>query len=158
MSQIESSKSNGPNQRKFKWFWEDLELYLSKHQLKQTKQRVYIIDRFLELDTHIDAEGLHNDIKSKGVNVGLATIYRTLNLLEKAKLVEQRAFADGRTLYELNTPNEHHDHLVCSECDVVIEFENKEIEDLQIEVAKKFGFKLTNHRLDLFGICPKCQN
>lgn len=148
--------NSGPE--KHQWFWEDLESYLSKHQLKQTKQRVNIIERFLELDTHIDAEGLHSDIKKCGLNIGLATIYRTLNLLEKAKLVEQRAFADGRTLYELNTPNEHHDHLVCTECSLVIEFENEPIEKLQLEVAKEHGFKMTNHRLDLFGICPNCQN
>ena len=141
---------------KYDWFWSSLDNYLDKHQLKQTKQRTQIIEQFIRLDTHIDAEMLYQHFNESGKKVGLATIYRTLTLLEQAKLVEQRSFADGRTLYELNTPNEHHDHLVCIECKKVIEFENQEIEDLQIKVAEKHGFKLTNHRLDLYGICTSC--
>ena len=140
-----------------KWFWPALDKYLNKNNLKQTQQRRKLIDQFLKLNTHIDAEMLHRKAKEIGLNVGLATVYRTLNLLEQAGLVEEHHFRDGRTLYELIPPNEHHDHLVCVRCGKVVEFENKGIEQLQDKVAKEHNFELTAHRLDLYGLCPVCR-
>ena len=140
-----------------KWFWKELDHYLETKQLKQTKQRQTVIEVFLESQNHVDAEGLLDNIKSKGFNIGLATVYRTLNLLREAGIVEQRSFADGRTLFEISHPDEHHDHLVCLKCGKVVEFENEQIERLQEEIAEHHGFTLTSHRLDLFGRCSDCQ-
>ena len=141
-----------------KWFYKELDHYLETKQLKQTKQRQTVIDVFLESQKHVDAEGLQKNIKDRGFNIGLATVYRTLNLLREAGLVEQRSFSDGRTLFEISHPDEHHDHLVCLKCQKVVEFENEKIEKLQDEVAEKYGFDLITHRLDLFGHCSECQN
>lgn len=145
--------------RNTKWFWNRLNEYVSKENLKQSKQRNMIIESFLEMDDHVSAEDLHDYVKSHNQNSGLATIYRTLNLLKDAGLVEQKQFADGKAVFEVYQPNSHHDHLICVTCDRVIEFENDEIERIQEEVAKKHGLKLTYHRLDLFGECMKesCQ-
>ena len=138
------------------WFWDGLDSYLSKNQLKQTKQRKVIVSHFLEMKPHVDAENLYESVRKKGYNIGLATIYRTLNLLKDAGLVEQNSFTDGRTFFEVSDPGNHHDHLVCTTCGKIVEFENKEIEDLQEMVAKEKGFILTSHRLDLYGKCLSC--
>jgi Fur family ferric uptake transcriptional regulator len=137
------------------WFWGKLEKYLESANLKQSKQRNSIVAHFLDLDEHVSAEGLHQYMRSKKENTGLATVYRTLNLLKEAGLVEQKQFLDGKAVYEVVKPDSHHDHLICTICDRVIEFENEEIEKLQKQVAESFGFRLDHHRLDLFGTCLK---
>ena len=125
--------------------------------LKQTKQRQTIVKGFLDLKGHISAEELHDYTREQGHNIGLATIYRTLNLLKEAGLADQKQFSDGKSVFELLSPGHHHDHLICMSCQKIIEFENDEIEQLQEAVAKHHGFKLINHSLDLFGYCPSCQ-
>jgi Fur family ferric uptake transcriptional regulator len=140
----------------FDWFWQKLDKYLSDQDLKQTKQRRVIVEHFLTLNSHIDAETLYESIRSSNQNIGLATIYRTLNLLKSAGLVEEQSFADGRAVYEIDRPGDHHDHLVCIDCRKVVEFENLTIEKLQREIASQNGFKLESHRLDLYGRCSDC--
>ena len=139
------------------WFWDGLNAYLSRNQLKQTKQRKIVVSHFLNLDSHVDAEDLYESVRSEGFNIGLATIYRTLNLLKDAGLVEQRSFADGRAVFEVLKPGNHHDHIVCIDCGRIVEFENEEIEALQKIEASKFGFVLTSHRLELYGRCEPCR-
>ena len=149
---------DGENALKLQWFWDGLDAYLSRNQLKQTKQRKLIVSQFLMMKTHVDAEELYESVRKEGHNIGLATIYRTLNLLKDAGLVEQSSFADGRAVFEVLKPGDHHDHLICVDCGKVVEFENEDIEDLQRKVAKEKGFDLTSHRLDLYGRCqtPSC--
>lgn len=137
------------------WFWDRLNEYLVKENLKQSKQRNAIIELFLEMDDHVSAEDLHTYVREHNHNTGLATIYRTLNLLKDAGLVDQKQFADGKAVFEAILPDSHHDHLICTICDRVIEFENDEIERIQEEIALQHGLKLTSHRLDLFGECFK---
>ncbi len=141
----------------YRWFWDALDAYLSKKNLKQTKQRKQIVERFIDMKEHLSAEELHEAVRKDGHNIGLATIYRTLNLLADAGLAEQKSFGEGRFVYEVNTPGTHHDHLICLGCGLVIEFENDEIEKLQEKVAAVHQFKLVSHRLDLFGHCVNCQ-
>lgn len=153
-----ASKTSRPSSKKtdsYRWFWDALDSYLSKKNLKQTKQRRAIIELFISINNHLSAEELHEAARRDGHNVGLATIYRTLNLLYDAGLAEQKSFGEGRQVFEINTPGSHHDHLICKDCGTVIEFENDEIEQLQEKVAALHEFKLTGHRLDLFGHCLK---
>lgn len=145
------------SKEKLQWFWDGLDAYLSKTQLKQTKQRKLIVSHFLSMKAHIDAEELYEKVRSEGQNIGLATIYRTLNLLRDAGLVEQNSFADGRAVFEIIEPGNHHDHIICTECGKVVEFENSKIEELQRQVALENGFLLTSHRLDLYGCCEACR-
>ena len=137
----------------FSWFWEALDQYLEAHSLKQTNQRKVIVEHFLRINAHVDAEELHRRIREEGHDIGLATIYRTLNLLKDIGIVEQQSFNDGRNVFEVLSPNSHHDHLICTECGKVIEFEDAEIEALQEKIAAKYQMKLKTHRLDLFGTC-----
>ena len=90
-------------------------------------------------------------------SIGYATIYRTLKLLAKAGLAEERRFEDGFTRFEYKKPNAHHDHLICTGCGSIIEFENEGIEALQQDVASKNGFKVQSHKLEIYGLCAECQ-
>jgi Fur family ferric uptake transcriptional regulator len=137
----------------FAWFWEGLDQYLERMGLKQTQQRKIIVQAFLEVNAHVDADELHKRVVADGHEIGLATIYRTLNLLREAGLVEQNSFQDGRAVFEVAHPGSHHDHLICTECGLVIEFEEPSIEVMQEAIAKKYGVELKTHRLDLYGHC-----
>jgi Fur family ferric uptake transcriptional regulator len=137
------------------WFWDQLASYLAKKNLKQTQQRHRIVELFITGGKHVSAEELHEAVKGEGHNVGLATVYRTLNLLAEAGLASQKSFGDGKHVFEVNQPGEHHDHIVCLDCGAVIEFENDEIERLQEKAARQNDFVLASHRLDLFGRCQR---
>ena len=152
---MKPAKTTTKKAEAFRWFWEALDHYLARKNLKQTQQRRQIVELFIGLDTHVSAEELHEAARHAGHNIGLATIYRTLNLLADAGLAEQKQFGEGRFVYEIRTPGSHHDHLICLDCGAVIEFENDEIEKLQEKVAAVHEFRLTSHRLDLFGHCLK---
>lgn len=136
------------------WVWDALDKYLLENKLKQTKQRRIILEVFLsQEDAHLDAEMVYAELSDKHSNIGLATVYRSLNLLRDAGILEQHTFSDGRAVFEISHPEDHHDHLVCVQCGHIEEFENEEIEKIQEQVAEKLGFKLTSHRLELFGNC-----
>lgn len=142
-----------PSDPKLRWFWDQLDKYLARHSLKQTKPRHAIIQAFLGMGSHVDAEGLRARLVAMGHKAGLATIYRTLNLLREAGLVDQKVFADGRSVFELLHPDTHHDHIFCQRCGAIFEFEDDEIEKRQKEIAARMNFELLNHRLDLVGLC-----
>jgi Fur family ferric uptake transcriptional regulator len=144
-----------PKRKETRWFWDALDVYLAKKNLKQTKQRRRIVELFIDLETHLSAEELHEAVRRDGNNVGLATIYRTLNLLADAGLAEQKSFGEGRFVYEINRPGAHHDHIICLDCGAVIEFENEAIERLQEKAADNLDFSIKSHRLDLFGNCRR---
>lgn len=139
------------------WFWDALNAYLSRQQLKQTKQRKIVVSHFLKMAKHVDVEDLYRKVRADGHKIGLATIYRTLNLLKDTGLVDQHSFSDGRAVFEISRPGTHHDHLVCVSCGRIDEFENEEIEELQRKIALERGYALTSHRLDLYGKCKVCQ-
>lgn len=136
---------------------EVLEKYISQHNLKITKQRRAVLEAFLNCEDHVSAEELYKIVSSKEPKIGLATVYRTLSLLTESGLAAELDFGDGQKRYELNYAHEHHDHMICTECGKIIEFHNESIENLQKEVADLHGFKMTSHKLDLFGICKECQ-
>jgi Fur family ferric uptake transcriptional regulator len=89
--------------------------------------------------------------------VGLATIYRTLSLLTKSGLAAELDFGDGQKRYEHKYMHSHHDHMICTECGKIIEFNHPLIEQFQEEVATRNGFTITSHKLDIFGICNECR-
>ena len=142
---------------KYQWFWDGLDQYLQKNGMKQSSQRRVIVQYFLNLGSHVHAEDIHTAMRGDGHIVGLATIYRALSLLKDAGLVHQMTFGDGKRVFEIFDPDEHHDHLICQECGSVSEFHNEEIERLQDDVAKFAGFRVLSHRHELYGICRGCQ-
>lgn len=129
--------------------------YLSQHGLKFTVQRKLILTEFLRAGGHVSAEELFRMVKKKDSGLGLASVYRTLGSLVQAGLAVERRFLDRNSVYEIHKPGEHHDHLICLSCRRIFEFENAKIEALQEEVAKSLGFRLTDHKLELYGICQR---
>ena len=130
--------------------------YLGKHGLKATRQREVILDEFLAAGSHLSTEELYRAIRDKNPGIGYATVHRTLKLLAESGLAAQRHFGDGQTRYECSSEEDHHDHLICTLCGAIVEFENPGIERLQEEVARKHGFLLRDHRLDIYGECAGC--
>ncbi|MEE9615169.1 MAG: transcriptional repressor [Thermodesulfobacteriota bacterium] len=135
---------------------EKLKGYLGEKGLKATSQRDRIADAFFRTTTHISLEELLKRVKRKNSSVGYATVYRTMKLLTESGLALERQFGDGQTRYENLPEDGHHDHIICIKCSMIVEFHNKKIEDLQAETAKKLGFKVLNHKLELYGYCRDC--
>ena len=125
--------------------------------LRSTRQRDIILDFFLATRQHVSVEELYLKIKSAHPGIGSATVYRTLKLLVEAGLAREVLLHDGQTRYEHVIEGEHHDHLVCVNCNAVIEFENATIEKLQDEIAARHGFYVKNHKLEIYGLCAQCR-
>ena len=119
--------------------------------LKMTEQRRVIAKVLSEAADHPDVEELHQRAAAADPRITIATVYRTVKLWEEASILERHDFGDGRARYE-EAPEVHHDHLIDIKSGEVIEFRNEEIERLQHEVAKRLGFRLVGHRLELFGV------
>lgn len=136
---------------------EQLSEYLAAKNLKSTSQRDTILDVFVEAGRHLSAEELYARVKKSHPGIGYATVYRTLKLLAEAGLAQERRFEDGFTRYEHASRDAHHDHLICTRCGAIIEFENESIEALQQDVARKNRFKVLSHKLELYGLCTGCQ-
>ena len=130
--------------------------FVRKHNLKSTQQRDVIVDQFLKSSGHMSIDDLLARVKRKNPNVGYATVYRTMKLLTECGIAAARQFGDGQTRFEVMLDEHHHDHLICLQCGLILEFENHAIEELQDQVAAKLGgFKVVRHKLELYGLCPK---
>jgi len=130
--------------------------YLAGQGLRSTSQRDVILTIFVRAGRHVSAEELYVRVKKAHPGIGYATVYRTLKLLAEAGLAEERRFDDGFTRFEYRAANDHHDHLICTQCGAILEFENERIEALQQDIARKKGFKVQSHKLELYGQCASC--
>lgn len=119
--------------------------------LRMTGQRRVIARVLAEAEDHPDAEELHRRAAAIDPHISIATVYRTVRLLEESGILERHDFRDGRSRYE-EVPDEHHDHLIDVQTGRVIEFHDDQIEELQRLVAEKLGYKLVDHRLELYGV------
>jgi Fur family ferric uptake transcriptional regulator len=119
--------------------------------LRMTEQRRVIARLLSEADDHPDAEELHRRASAEDDRISLATVYRTVRLFEEAGIIERHDFRDGRARYE-EASDDHHDHLIDLRSGEVIEFVNEEIERLQEAVARKLGYRLVDHRLELYAV------
>lgn len=131
--------------------------YLREKKLKLTLQRKAILDSFLRNQGHVSAEELFMMTRKDHPKVGFATVYRTLKHLTQCGLASEMDFMDGRIRYEPDFNRAHHDHMICTQCGTYIEFLNPQIEELQEQVSRKHGFRITSHRMQLYGLCQKCQ-
>ena len=118
--------------------------------MKMTEQRRVIAKVLSESGDHPDVEEVHRRAEGIDPNISIATVYRTVRLFEEAGIIEKHDFGDGRARYE-EFSREHHDHLIDINTGKVIEFHNDEIEALQREIARRYGFKLVGHSLKLYG-------
>jgi Fur family ferric uptake transcriptional regulator len=135
---------------------EALERALERRGLRHTRQRAVLAKIFFTHDGHFSLDELLAMAKRRDKGIGYATVYRTLKLLTELGLAHERQFADGQTRYEA-TDGVHHDHLICTRCQKIVEFEEERIEKLQEEVAKRLGFRLSSHKMELYGLCTECQ-
>jgi Fur family ferric uptake transcriptional regulator len=122
-----------------------------KHGLRMTGQRRIIAKVISAAHDHPDVEELHRRAVKLDKHIALSTVYRTVKLLEDAGILSRHDFGDGRARYE-HAPAEHHDHLINTQTNEVIEFHSEEIEELQREIARKLGFRLIAHRMELYGV------
>ncbi|MBB3770723.1 Fur family ferric uptake transcriptional regulator [Angulomicrobium tetraedrale] len=119
--------------------------------LRMTDQRRVIARIIADAQDHPDVEELHRRAAAIDDRISISTVYRTVKLFEDAGIIERHDFRDGRSRYE-PVPDEHHDHLIDLRSGTVVEFRSEEIERLQEEVARKLGYRLVGHRLELYGV------
>jgi Fur family ferric uptake transcriptional regulator len=135
----------------------DFKVLLKANGLKFTIQREVILEMLYNSDEHLTPEALHHLIQQKHpeLNTGIATVYRTLSLLEDSDIVTSLSFGAQGKKYELGA-KDHHDHLICVQCGSISEFVDEEIERRQEKIAAEFGFKIVDHSMQIYGICQKC--
>jgi Fur family ferric uptake transcriptional regulator len=138
---------------------DQLKTIIKSKGMKYTEQRAVILQILVDLDDHLSAEDVHKIIKHHYPehNIGIATIYRTLNFLEEVELISSISFGKDGKKYE-GKNKKHHDHIICTHCGNITEFIDDNIEQRQEKVACEMGFKITDHTLQIYGICSKCQN
>jgi Fur family ferric uptake transcriptional regulator len=129
----------------------DVEALCAEKGLRITEQRRVIARVLSESEDHPDVEALHARAAAIDPGISIATVYRTVRLFEDAGILERHDFGDGRARYEA-APETHHDHLINVESGEVIEFVDAELEALQKRIAEKLGFRLVDHRMELYGV------
>lgn len=139
----------------------DVEEKLRSKECKLTSRREHILRVLLEnKDKHLSAEEVYNLVKAKAPDVGLATVYRTLELFCDFDIIHGMDFGDGRKRYEFgddDARSHHHHHLICLKCGVILEVEEDLLDDLEKRVNRDFGFDVQNHQLKIFGLCKDCK-
>ena len=137
---------------------EKFKALLKNNSLKFTKQRELILKFLYENEGHFTPEDIYMLIKKAypDVNIGIATVYRTLTLLENEGIASSISFGTQGKKYELGL-KKHHDHLICTSCGEIIEFFDETIENQQEKIAEKYNFLMTDHTMKIIGLCEKCQ-
>ncbi|GIU01637.1 ferric uptake regulation protein [Sulfurovum sp. TSL6] len=137
---------------------EKFQTLLKENALKFTKQRELVLKFLYENNGHFTPEDIYTLLKEQhpDVNIGIATVYRTLALLETSEIASSISFGVQGKKYELGL-KKHHDHLICTKCGSIIEFYDETIEERQEAIAKKFNFQMTDHTMKIIGLCEKCQ-
>ena len=138
---------------------EQFKTLLKTNTLKFTKQRELILKFLYENDGHYTPEEIYMLLKKSypDVNIGIATVYRTLTLLEDSGIASSISFGTQGKKYELGL-KKHHDHLICTRCGKIIEFFDETIEERQEKIAQKYHFKMQDHTMKIIGLCETCQS
>ena len=130
---------------------------LKKEGLKYTPQRTAVLEEIIKDKGHRESEEIYLALKKRGKHVSRATVYRTMDILVNNGFARKMNLGDGRARYESKVNSPHHDHLVCMDCGLIVEFMDQQIEDLQDKIAIQYNFQLKRHIHQLFGLCKKCQ-
>ena len=127
---------------------------------KLTPQRWAIISIFLmNKGRHLSADDVYGTLKETYPNNGIATVYRTLELLDEIGVLKRMDFGDGRSRFELKDDDlHHHHHLVCTNCGAIAEFEDDLLDSLEVVIERKTGFKIQDHVAKFYGLCAKCRS
>jgi Fur family ferric uptake transcriptional regulator len=129
---------------------------LKERGFKSTRQRDDIVRVFMESGSHLTVDELYQRVRQRNPRIGYATVYRTLKLLAQSGWASSRQFGDRTARFEHQTEGQHHDHLICLACGKIVEFESERIEELQSHIARKKGFQIFEHKLELYGRCSDC--
>ena len=135
----------------------DIEALCTQRGLRITDQRRVIARVLSEAEDHPDVENLHQRAVALDPRISIATVYRTVRLFEEAGILDRHDFGDGRARYEA-APEAHHDHLIDVETGKVIEFVDPELEALQRQIAERLGYRLVDHRMELYGVRLEREN
>src|SRR5687768_10047178 len=135
---------------------QQLNRFISAQGLKKTRQRDLIAEIALTAEGHIGVEEIYRRVRKKDPKVGFSTVYRTMKLLKDCGLVFERHFGDGLARYEPVHEGEHHDHLICTTCGEIVEFEDEQIEKRQDAVASRYGYTVASHKHEIYGTCSAC--
>ena len=141
----------------FKEIKERFAEHLEQNKQRKTPERFAILEEIYMRDDHFDAESLYVHMKENRHNVSRATVYNTLDLLVSCDLVTKHQFGNNQTQYEKAYHYKQHDHIICLNCRKVLEFCDPRIQQIQTKIGDLLNFKVTNHSLILYGICPDCQ-
>ena len=133
-----------------------LRAHVARSNLKSSCRRELILETLARAGRHVTAEELLREVRARDPRIGAATVYRTLRVLQDGGLVAERHFEGGGSRFELRG-DEHHDHLICTSCGLIVEFEDDVIEREQQRVAAAHGFDIEMHRHELYGRCPSCR-
>ena len=131
--------------------------YLRDHHQPVTRQRDQVAEVVLHSDDHLSVDQIRRTLREQGSHVGLATVYRTLDLLVKSGLVRAHDFGQGFRRYEAMPAQAHHHHLICLRCGRVEEFEHERLERMLPIIADEHRFQPERHRLEIYGVCHDCQ-
>ena len=135
---------------------EALKKKLKTQGFKITGPRLAIIEYLIATDDHPDIQDIHNKVIKLYPGIGVATVYRTLQLFQRLHVVNVIELNDGRQRYEINMPHDHHHHLVCTECRRVVEFGNCNFPQLIENIEAATRFKIHSHSTIAYGKCPQC--
>ena len=130
--------------------------FVATKKLRHTAQRERVLDLFLATEKHLTVQQLHDLVRKKHAGIGYATVARTVKLMCEAGVCRQIDFGDGSHRFEHKYGHEHHDHLICAKCGKFEEIYSPELERIQDELVRKYGYVQDNHKLDIFGLCPRC--
>ena len=130
--------------------------FVVHHGFRHTDQRDQVLGVFLGTEKHVTVQELYDLVRKKDKGIGYATVARTVKLMCDSGICRQVDFGDGSQRYEHKYGHEHHDHLICLKCGKFEEIYSPKLERIQNELVKKHGYIQENHKLDIFGLCPRC--
>ena len=135
---------------------EKFEQFAASKGLRHTSQRDRVLEVFLATEKHVTVQELYDLVRKKHRGIGYATVARTIKLMCESGVCRQVDFGDGSQRFEHKHGHEHHDHLICLKCGKFEEIYSSKLEAIQEELVKKHGYVQKSHKLDIFGLCPRC--
>ena len=131
--------------------------YLQKRRLRYTQEREQIIKEIFATHEHFDVDTMYLNMRQKGIRISKASIYRLLPLLIEAELIQEVFFDNGHMYYEHIYGHKHHSHLRCIDCRRIEEFIDPRLKEIEMDMERRFNFKILEHRLEIRGLCPECR-